>query len=309
MIVAERDIRELLGSGALRAGIKFGEPMRRHTWLRIGGPAEAFVTPYDVESLARIVRAAKKAGVPVLAVGGGSNLLVMDGGIEGLAVSMAELKSVEVAEEACDGVLIDAEAGLPLQSLLEFARQMGLSGLEGLAGIPGQLGGAVAGNAGAFGFEIKDVVSDVTLMDTDGRMTKVERARMGFRYRRASVPGGAIILSVELRLNKDDPAEVAGRMEGFLREKRRSQPLGKRSAGCVFKNPEGHSAGKLIDEAGCKGMRQGEIEVSRVHANFFINTGDGTADDFLRLMDKVASKVKHSSGMVLEPEIRVVGKC
>jgi UDP-N-acetylmuramate dehydrogenase len=309
LTVAEGDIKELFGSKAIGAGIRFGEPMARHTWLRIGGPAEAFVTPRDVESLGRLVRAARKAGVPVLAVGGGSNLLVMDGGIEGLTVSMAALDSMEVSEEAPDGVLIAAGAGLPLQRLLEFARERGLSGLEGLAGIPGQVGGATAGNAGAFGFELKDVVSGAMLMDQEGRLTKVERAQMGFRYRGASVPGGSIILSVELRLERDDPAEVAGRMERFLREKRRSQPLGSGSAGCVFKNPQGHSAGKLIDEAGCKGMRQGEIEVSRVHANFFINTGGGTADDFLRLMDRVASMVKHSSGVVLEPEIRVVGKC
>jgi UDP-N-acetylmuramate dehydrogenase len=181
--------------------------------------------------------------------------------------------------------------------------------MEGMAGIPGQVGGAVAGNAGAFSCEMKDVILRVNVMNREGKAVTLGRDELGFAYRHAELPAGAVLLGAELRLEKDDPAEVSKRMEEFLKEKKSKQPLGRRSAGCVYKNPPGDFAGRMIEIAGCKGMRVGGIEVSAVHANFFVNTGEGTATDYMNLMVEVASRVRTHSGVVLEPEIRMVGRC
>lgn len=308
MIVAERDTGRLFEGLGAEAGIRHAEPMRAHTTLRIGGPAEVFAVPRDEEALGLMVRTARENSLPVLVVGGGSNLLVGDAGIAGVTVSMEAFTGLEVGERG-DRALIKAGAGLPLGRLVEFAKKSGLSGAEGLVGIPGRLGGAVAGNAGAFGCEMKDMVNSVTVMGGAGEVRELPAAEIGFGYRRSDVPAGAAIISVDLVLRRDDPGDVARRTEEYLREKKETQPIGRRSAGCVFKNPPGLAAGRLIDEAGCKGMRQGDIEVSGVHANFFVNAGEGTAEDFLRLMDAVAARVKERSGVVLEPEIRIVGRC
>jgi UDP-N-acetylmuramate dehydrogenase len=304
-----KELKKLFSAEAVEADIRFLEPMRGHTSLRIGGEADVFVSPYDLRSLCNLIKVSRSKGIPVLPVGGGTNLLVRDRGIEGVVLSLAVFNSISVLSESADDVFIYADAGVPLPKLVEFSRKHGLSGLEGLSGIPGYLGGAIAGNAGAFGYEIKDTIVSVSVVDFSGSEKKLEREEIDFSYRSAGIPEGSIILGAELRLKKDEPEAVSERISGFLKEKKTRQPLGERSAGCVFKNPEGYQAGRLIDEAGCKGMKQGDIEVSSIHANFFVNKGKGSAEDFLRLMDKVASRVKEKFGIVLEPEIRIVGRC
>lgn len=306
MIQAE--IKELLSEEGIRAGVLFDEPMAGHTTLRIGGPADVFVVPHDVESLGRVLRAARESGIPVLPVGGGSNLLVSDRGIEGVVVSMGALKDMTASRGTGEECILSLEAGVPLWKLLDMSKEEGLTGLEGLAGIPGQVGGAVAGNAGAFGCEMKDVLLSVTLMDGTGNVSTLSKEEVPFGYRTAGIPGDSVIVSVQLKLGKDSPGAVLRRIEDFRRDKRSRQPLGLRSAGCVFKNPVGSPAGRLIEDAGLKGMREGDIEVSGLHANFFINRGRGRAEDFMRLMDEAASRVKAHSGVALEPEIRIVGR-
>jgi UDP-N-acetylmuramate dehydrogenase len=180
--------------------------------------------------------------------------------------------------------------------------------MEGLAGNPGSVGGAVAGKAGSFGFEIRDVITSISLLMPDGSQKELSAEDIVFEYRKAHVPSGSIILSAVLSLKKDEPFEIKKRFIEFINEKKSRQPVSKPSAGCVFKNQKDIAAGKLIDDAGCKGMRVGDIEVSEMHANFFINTGKGTADDFLKLMDIVGKKVKDKFGIVLEPEIRILGR-
>jgi UDP-N-acetylmuramate dehydrogenase len=303
------DFKEYLTSGGLDAEVRFGEPMKAHTYLGIGGPADIFVVPGSAAALAGLLRAAWESAVQVLPLGGGTNLLVSDGGIEGAVVSVAVLSDVKILEEDGSSATLYAGSGYPLMRLLRFAAERGLKGMEGMAGIPGQVGGAVAGNAGAFGCEMKDVTLRVNVMDREGKAVTLGRDELGFAYRHAELPAGAVLLGAELRLEKDDPAEVSKRLEGFLREKKATQPLGRRSAGCVYKNPPGDFAGRLIEAAGCKGMRAGGIEVSPVHANFFVNTGEGTAADYMNLMVEVASRVKMHSGVVLVPEIRMVGRC
>lgn len=302
-----KDFKEFLGT--LDADVRFGEPMKKHTYLGIGGPADIFITPKTVESLSALLKAANEAGVKVLPVGGGTNLLVGDGGIEGVVISMTSFDEARVISDDVDSVTVYVGSGYPLMRLVRFATDRGLTGIEGLAGIPGQVGGAISGNAGAFDREIKDVLVNASIMQSDGNVTDIRKDALNFEYRRAELPTGAIILGAVFVLGKDDPEAIKKRVDEFISQKKSRQPLSERSAGCVYKNPPGGFAGKLIDEAGCKGMRVGGVEVSAVHANFFVNTGDGTAADYMNLMAEVASKVKMSSGIVLEPEIRMVGRC
>lgn len=305
-------LKEALGALGPSAGVRFGEPMASHTALGIGGLAEVFAVPESEDVLVRVLKAAMDCGAPVVALGGGTNLLVRDAGVSGLVVHVGALKSLEAvgSEGGCgrDEVMVRAGAGVRLQQLLAFCRREGLSGIEALAGIPGMLGGAVAGNAGSYGTEIKDVVQTIRLVGFDGTVRELGVEDAGFVYRGSSLVETGVVTEVTLCLRCDDPAKVADRMDEFLARKQSAQPVGERSAGCVFRNPEGESAGKLIDTAGCKSMGEMGIEVSRLHANFFINRDRGSAGSFLKLMDAVAQKVQEVHGIRLDTEIRVIGK-
>lgn len=234
--------------------------------------------------------------------------MVSDEGIDGMVISTVSLNHVETIEESDEDVRLFVEAGTPLQKLVNLSRTQGYKGIEGLAGIPGFVGGAVRGNAGSFGYEMGDVVESVTVIDTGGRIFTIEKDDLGFGYRSSALAEGIILLSANIRLKKDDEHEVTKRVSGFLREKMEKQPISKFSAGCVFKNPPLAYAGRLIDESGCKGMRRGDVEVSSLHANFFVNRGNGKARDFLWLMEEVKERVIKSFGIELETEIKVVGR-
>ncbi len=284
--------------------IRFNESMSAHTSLKIGGPADFALFP-DESSLPELVRILAKERIPSLVIGGGTNVLIKDSGIEGAVIFTSKINNITLNAERST---FNVEAGCSLQKLINLCVEHGLSGMEGLAGIPGSVGGAIAGNAGSFGYEIKDVVKSVNLLMPDGGIKELSASDMGFQYRSANIPSDSIILSAVLSLKKDEPFEIKKRFTEFINEKKSRQPVSKPSAGCVFKNPKDIAAGKLIDEAGCKGMRVGDIEVSAMHANFFINIGKGTSDDFLKLMDIVGKKVKEKSGIILEPEIRIIGE-
>lgn len=301
-------MKEIWGKDVFAGDVFADELMKNHTTLRIGGPADIYVVPKNLFSLKNLLLALKDEDVSAMALGGGSNLLISDKGIDGTVISTVFLSYVEVIEENADEVRLFVEAGTPLQKLLNLAKVHGYKGIEGLAGIPGCLGGALRGNAGSFGFEIGNVVESVTLIRGDGEIFIIERDALGFGYRSSAIPEGTIILSANMRLKKDDATEVARRAHDFLQEKLRKQPILQLSAGCVFKNPPGAHAGRLVDEAGCKGMRRGDVEVSGLHANFFVNRGNGTASDFLGLMGDVKERVMKSFGVELEPEIRIVGR-
>lgn len=308
LMLLERRIKEIVGNDAHGGNVFAGELMRNHTTLRIGGPADMYVMPDNLLSLKNLLLAFAEEGVGMMPVGGGSNLLVSDEGIEGAVVSMGSLNHMEVIEENADEVRLFSEGGTTLRKLLNLAKAEGYRGMEGLAGIPGCLGGAVWGNAGSFGFEIGNVVESATIIRMDGNIVTVERDDLMFSYRSCAVPDGSIIVSVNVRLEKDDAKKISKSANEFLQEKLRKQPISLLSAGCVFKNPSGTHAGRLIDEAGCKGMRRGDVEVSGLHANFFVNRGSGTAVDFLGLMEDVNERVLKSFGVELEPEIRIVGR-
>jgi UDP-N-acetylmuramate dehydrogenase len=305
----DRDrLREMFASAAFAGGVRFDEPMSGHTTLRIGGKADVFAAPSGVESLRYILLRARDSELPVIALGGGSNVLILDDGIDGIVVSLGAMNRVCVDAEIGDEAWVTAGAGAPLQGLVRLAGERGYSGIEGLAGIPGSVGGAVKGNAGSFGCEIGNVIESADIMNRDGGVLSVASEDLRLRYRASSISEVDIILGGKLRLKRGERQEVSEKINAFFVEKRRRQPLGELSAGCVFRNPEGVEAGRLIDEAGCKGLRRGDVEVSGLHANFFVNMGGGKASDFLALVDDVRARVTKAFGFELEPEIKIMGR-
>jgi len=289
------------------AALDFDRPMREMTYLRIGGAADLLVTPSSSEEAAGVVRALGALGENILVIGGGTNLLVRDAGIRGAVIRMSSLTHLLHVDDKGGEVLLSVGAGLPLNKLLGHARVEGLSGIEGLAGIPGYVGGAIAGNAGSFGSEMMDVVREISLIGPDGKAYSLRAGEFTPGYRSSGLPEGSVITGALLVLGREEPSAVAARMDEALSRKKETQPLGQRSAGCVFKNPPGDSAGRLIDAAGCKGMREGSVEVSSIHAGFFINANGGTAGDFMKLMERVSARVLDVFGTSLESEIKVVG--
>lgn len=307
-IIDEHLWQEIISPDSFSGEVRFRETMKKHTSLKIGGLADVFAFPQDAVSLKNMLILLEEKSIPFVPVGGGTNLLVRDGGIGGVVVSLRDFRRIEIVKEENDLVSIFVESGVPLQRLVIFSKENGYSGIEGLVGIPGSVGGAIAGNAGAFGYEIKNVLVSVIVINAEGKMDKMSAGELGLEYRASKIPTGSIILGANIKMRRDIKEDITKRIDAFLREKSERQPISKLSAGCVFKNPEGTSAGRLIDEAGCKGMRIGDVEVSAVHANFFINRGNASASDFIRLMDEVRTKVISIFGVELEPEIRIVGR-
>ncbi|MCX7913062.1 MAG: UDP-N-acetylmuramate dehydrogenase [Thermodesulfovibrionales bacterium] len=282
---------------------RFNEPMSLHTSLKIGGRADVVVFPKE-EELPDLISFLNINGLPYVIIGGGTNLLILDGGIEGVVIFTERMDKIM----NIDGGRLTVQGGCSLQRVISLCAELGLSGMEGLAGIPGSIGGAIVGNSGSFGYEIKDNLEYINVISTDSTMRKIFKSELGFKYRGSNISSDCIITSATFTLEVNEPAEVRKVTKQFLNEKRIKQPLNQPSAGCVFKNFDGLSAGKLIDEAGCKGLRVGGIQVSNLHANYFINTGKGSAEEFLRLMDIVNRAVKEKFNIVLEPEIKIIGR-
>jgi UDP-N-acetylmuramate dehydrogenase len=299
----QKKIRE-----AVKGEVMMNEPLSRHTSLKIGGPVEMMAFPDDPMALKNILASALKEDVPLFVIGAGTNLLVTDEGMDGIALSMDSFNQVSVIDEGDEHVTIFVGSGVPLGKLINFTKEKGYSGLEALAGIPGSFGGAVYMNAGSFGLEMKDLIVSIAIMNRYGKIAILDRKNLRFSYRDSNLPEGIIILSANIQLGKASSEEVGALIKRCMERKKESQPLGEASAGCVFKNPEGESAGKLIELAGCKGMRSGDAEVSEKHANYIINKGNATSRDFIDLMHKVMEKVQKQSGITLEPEIKIIGK-
>lgn len=307
--MSDKELKEIFDKEIFKGEIKFDEPMSAHTSLKIGGPVEIMVFPDDPLSLKNVLLACGREKIPVFIFGEGTNLLVADEGIEGVAISLEAFKNVEIIKDTDKkNATLFVEAGVPMRSLINFAKRNGYSGIEALAGIPGSFGGAVYMNAGSLGTELKDVLVSIAVMNMDGKIMILEKDKLKFSYRSSNLSDDLIILSANIVLKKENPNDVAKRIKKFLRDKRLSQPLGESSAGCIFKNPEGDTAGMLIDAAGCKEMRIGDAEVSAVHANYFINKGRAACKDFIKLMNRVSDKVQKYSGITLEPEIKIIGR-
>ncbi len=290
-------------------GVKFhrNESLAPHTTMRVGGPADIFVEAKDVATMTALMRAARAAGVPVTVLGRGSNVIVADAGIRGLVVlSRAEGCRIE-------GDRLIAEAGLPLAKAATQAQRAGLSGLEFGLAIPGTVGGAIWGNAGAHGSDIASVLESVTVLRVDGAEATEPASALALKYRDSRIKGtagrsaGDLILTATFRLNLAHPGAVKARLDEILRWRQEHQPLNKPSAGSVFRNPPGDSAGRLIDECGLKGTRVGGAAISDKHANFIVNEGRATASEIRRLGDMAREAVRTRFGVDLEYEIRFIG--
>ena len=296
----------------VRGEVRLNEPMSGHTSFRIGGPADALVTPADRQDLITLLREVRAKGLAAVVIGSGTNLLVRDGGFRGVAISLKRLDAVEVAREyrSLGGsfAVIAAGAGAQLARVLNFAVERGLTGLEFAAGIPGTVGGAVCMNACTAQGETGDVIESVTLLSPEGDMVTRRRDEMGFGYRTATVPPGHIVLDARIILRHEDEAKIRANVKRLLDERKERQPWGLPNAGSVFKNPLDEAAGKLIESAGMKGATSGGAQVSEKHANFIVNRGNATAADVLALMDRVRKKVLEQHGVRLEPEITIIGE-
>ncbi|MCX8030241.1 MAG: UDP-N-acetylmuramate dehydrogenase [Thermodesulfovibrionales bacterium] len=284
--------------------MSFNVPMAPYTSLKIGGKAEIALFPEE-EKLPSLIKFLSEQKVPFIFLGFGTNVLVLDSGIEGAVIFTNKLnKILNITKEG----QLEAQSGCSLTKLINTAAKFGFSGMEGLVGIPGSLGGAIAGNAGSFSYEIANVIDSITILTADGINKTLKKKDLYFQYRRSSLSPDSLILRATLSFTVEDSYAVKKRISEFYKEKRQKQPLDKHSAGCVFKNPKDSYAGKLIEEAGCKGMRVGGVEVSSLHANYFINANNGTSEDFLSLMEITQKRVSDFFGIELEPEIKIIGK-
>ncbi len=280
------------------------EPMSRHTTFRVGGPADILVQPSCGDEVAAAIRTAEKMRQPVYVMGNGSNLLVRDGGMEGVVILLGERMS-EITVEGCK---IRAQAGAMLSRLSREALNAGLKGLVFASGIPGTVGGAVAMNAGAYGGEMAQVLVRAKVLK-NGRICWMSREEMEMGYRTTKVlREGSIVLEAEFELEKGDIEALTAETNELSRRRREKQPLSLPSAGSTFKRPEGYFAGALIEQAGFKGVSVGGAQVSELHAGFVVNTGGATAADILGLIVKIQKKVFELNGVMLEPEVRIVGR-
>ena len=280
------------------------EPMAKHTTFRVGGPADVMFFPESADEVRGAIRAARAMGVPAIVVGNGSNMIVRDGGVRGLVIVLGEGFSAVTRE----GDVLCAQAGASLARVASAALAAGLTGLEFASGIPGSLGGGCAMNAGAYGGQLSDVLIDAEVLLGD-EICVLTRDEMEMGYR-TTLPlrEGGVVLSARFGLRSGDPEEIAARMRELNARRRDKQPLNFPSAGSVFKRPEGHFAGALIEQAGLKGRAVGGAQVSEKHAGFIVNTGDATAADVLALIDAVRDEVEARFGIRLEPEVRVLGE-
>jgi len=298
----KKRMREIGGEAIL-----FDAPMSQHTTFRVGGNAEAIYRAGKLEELKEMITFLTAEGIPYLILGAGSNLLVKDGGLDGVAIildgAFASIENTNIAEPS-----ILAGAGLRLNRLVDYCTEKGLAGVEFMAGIPGTLGGGVAMNAGSWGEEIEGVIREITVLTRAGIAERRDRLMLTFRYRGLDLKAGEITLNARLNLRFDTPASIRKRVTSNIKKRRERFPLDMPSAGSIFKNPKDDYAGRLIDAAGLKGMRLGGAMISPKHANFIVNASKASASDILALMDLAMCKTRELFNVQLIPEIKVVGK-
>lgn len=283
--------------GAVREQVALGPLMH----LRIGGPADWLLEPFAETDVAAAVVACRELDLPLRVLGGGSNIVVADAGVRGAVVYLGNLNRI-----VRDGNRITAGAGVTLPSLLRATKEVGLAGLEKLTGIPAVVGGAVAMNAGTRDGETFEHLVSLTVVEPDGRIAVLGKSDFKPVYRDGGLRD-AIVVQATFELQPDDPRAIFERFSASLKKRNATQPVSQRSVGCVFRNPAGDAAGRLIEVAGCKTLRVGGVEVSGLHANYFVNEGAGTAADFVALMAEVRQRVSDRFGVELEPEVKFWG--
>ncbi|WP_425228284.1 UDP-N-acetylmuramate dehydrogenase [Sphingomonas sp.] len=281
-----------------------GAPLAPLVWFKAGGAAERLFEPADLDDLVAFLEALDPA-VPVMGLGLGSNLIVRDGGVPGVVVRLgkafAKVERIDATGLRCGG----GASGILVSS---SARDAGIAGVEFLRSIPGTVGGFVRMNGGAYGREVKDVLVEATVVTRDGTVETWPAARLGYTYRHSALPVGAVVVEAVFRGHPGDPAAIGAEMDRIAAAREASQPLRSRTGGSTFKNPPGDKAWRLIDAAGCRGLRRGDAQVSEKHCNFLLNLGAATSVDIEALGEEVRARVKAHSGVVLEWEIQRVGE-
>ena len=285
--------------------VYINEPMKNHTSFRTGGPADVYVKADRAENIIKAIEMLKKENVEYTIIGNGSNLLVSDRGICGAVIEIGSMMN----NISVEGEKMYAEAGALLSSLAAAAAENCLTGLEFASGIPGSVGGAVVMNAGAYDGEIKDAIDYADVIDNESNILRLTKDELGLSYRHSVIDEKKmIVIGAGFRLKEGDGRAIKEKMADFAARRREKQPLNYPSAGSTFKRPEGHFAGKLIEDAGLKGKTIGGAQVSQKHAGFIINTGDATTEDILELMDCCVETVYNKFGVRLEPEVRFIGR-
>jgi UDP-N-acetylmuramate dehydrogenase len=285
----------------LRGRLLANQPLGEFTWFRVGGPAQAFFMPEDENDLAYFLRNLSTE-MPVTVIGAGSNLIVRDGGVPGVVIRLGRgFNDVRIEEHR-----VTAGTAMLDVMVARAAQAAGLAGLAFLSGIPGTIGGALRMNGGAYGGETKDVLLETRGIDRQGNLRTFSNSEMGFSYRHCSAPDDVIFTAAVLQGRTGEPEQIAGEMATIKKKREATQPRN-RTGGSTFKNPPGHSAWKLVDEAGCRGLTIGGAQVSELHSNFLINLGSASAADIETLGETVREKVKANSGIDLEWEIKRVG--
>ena len=285
--------------------IKYNEPLKNHTSLRIGGPADVFCSPNNIEDLKKVVSISKEYNIPFRVIGNGTNLLILDSGIRGLVINLNKgFKKIEFSDK-----IIKVGAGVSLVYLSKIVSNKELSGLEFTCNVPGVLGGAIINNASFKGNCMADVVQDVTFLTRENKIGRTSKSNLNFNYRECNLKGKpVVILEATLLLKKGNKEEIESKIKQNIEIRKTKQPLNKFSAGSIFKNPPGYYAGELAEKVGAKGLSRGKAQVSSKHANFIINKGGASAEDILHLIDEIEKRVKKNYGIKLEREIEILGE-
>lgn len=283
---------------------QLNEKMSKHTTFGVGGAASVFIEPTCEEEISKVLEIANKHNIPFYIIGRGSNLLVSDNGLDGIVIKIADMFSCSVLQSR--SIIVDA--GASLAAVSKMAYKNSLTGLEFASGIPGTVGGAVAMNAGAYGNEMKDIVEWVKVMKNDGTITVMKNEEFNFSYRESILTKNTdwIVLSVKLNLQPGDKNEILQQMLDRNKKRVSSQPLDKNNCGSVFKRPEGHFAGKLIEDCGLRGFSYNGVEISQKHAGFITTSKNSTADDVLYVINLAKNKVKENFGISLEEEVKIL---
>ena len=286
----------------VRGRYRFDADLSKTNWFQVGGTADVLFKPEDAQDLADFMRA-KAADLPVTLIGVGSNLIIRDGGIDGCVIRLGR----GFAQMESQGDTLTVGAGCLDVNVAHYSADCALSGMEFLAGIPGTIGGALAMNAGAYGSEIKDTLLEVQVVTPEGEVKWVSPETFNYAYRHADIPAGWIFTAAKLRGTKADSTTIATRIAEIQKAREETQPIRSKTGGSTFRNPDGHKAWQLVDEAGCRGFSIGDAQVSEKHCNFMINNGTATAAEIEALGDEVRKRVKAHSGIDLHWEIKRIG--
>lgn len=276
-------------------------PMSAHTTLAVGGPARWYFRPRDIESLAEALRTIP-AETAILPLGRGSNMLVPDNGFNGVVIDFGTLSRIEISDD-----ILTTEAGARMSKVAQQCAAHGLSGFEFLATVPGDMGGGIAMNAGAFGQQLSDALVSIQVLHRHGETETLQREQLQMNYRHTTLPEMALVLSGRFRLQRGEPETIRERMRSMRKQRSDSQPLSLPNCGSVFKNPEGDFAARLIEAAGLKGTKAGNARISSTHANFIVNEGRASSEDVLALIRMAQQAVEEKFGIRLEPEVRILG--